>query len=79
MLAEQNTAAKHERVKVLVKCQSCGQRFIMRGVPNKEGDIETGFKRCMCGNADVEITAVERSVPNRLGYRLKNNDDSEVI
>ena len=79
MLDEQNTVAKHERVKVLVKCQSCGQRFIMRGVQNKDGDIETGFKRCMCGNTDVDITVVARSAQNGLGYRLKNNDDCEVI
>jgi hypothetical protein len=79
VLAEQYTVVKHERVKVLVKCQSCCRRFILRGVPNKDGDIETGFKRCMCGSADVDVTVVERRAQNRLGYRLKNNDDSEVI
>lgn len=80
MLTEQDIAAKAaKRVKVLVKCQTCGQRFILRGSPNKDGDIETGFKMCMCGSADVEITMVEKRGAAVLGYRLKKHGDSEVI
>lgn len=74
-----DTEMKVERVKVLIKCRTCNQRFILRGSPNKDGNIETGFKMCMCGSPDVDITMVGDRVPKRLEYRLKKHDDSEVI
>lgn len=77
VVVEQDIVVK--RVKVLVKCHTCDQRFILRGSPNKDGGIETGFKMCMCGSADVDMAVVERRLTGGLGYRLKSHDDMEVI
>lgn len=48
-----------QRYKVTVRCQECGEKFILRGKQNSEGEYETGFKRCVCGNEEsFEIDAV---------------------
>lgn len=39
-----------QRYKVIVRCNDCGEKFILRGKKDKEGNYETGFKRCVCGN-----------------------------
>ncbi|WP_169819125.1 hypothetical protein [Anaerobacillus arseniciselenatis] len=39
-----------QRFKITVRCQECGEKFILRGKRNNEGQYETGFKRCVCGN-----------------------------
>ncbi len=39
-----------QRYKITVRCQDCGEKFILRGKRNEEGQYETGFKRCVCGN-----------------------------
>ena len=41
-----------QRYKVTVRCEDCGEKFILRGKLNKEGNYETGFKRCVCGNEE---------------------------
>jgi hypothetical protein len=41
-----------QRYKVTVRCYDCGEKFILRGKLNKDGDYETGFKRCVCGNEE---------------------------
>ena len=38
------------RVKVHIRCQNCGETFILRGVRDYRGQIDTGFKRCLCDN-----------------------------
>lgn len=44
-----------ERVKVTIRCKSCGERFILKGRKEK-GRIDTGFKQCICNNdTDFEI------------------------
>lgn len=48
------------RMKVHIHCRRCGETFILRGVKDEKGHIETGFKRCLCDNEsdfDVEPLA----------------------
>ncbi|NIK77558.1 hypothetical protein FHS15_002694 [Paenibacillus castaneae] len=43
------------RVKVTIRCNVCGEKFVLRGSRDK-GSIETGFKQCICSNSnDLEI------------------------
>ncbi|GMA52507.1 hypothetical protein GCM10025857_38640 [Alicyclobacillus contaminans] len=42
----------NQRVKVHIRCRKCGETFILRGVRDSNGHIETGFKRCLCDNED---------------------------
>lgn len=41
-----------QRVKVHIRCRKCGETFILRGVRDAKGHIETGFKRCLCDNEE---------------------------
>jgi hypothetical protein len=41
-----------ERYKVTIYCLACGERYILRGIREKSGTIETGFKQCICSNAE---------------------------
>lgn len=41
--------AMNGRVKVSIRCNRCGERFVLRGKKEK-GRIETGFKKCLCDN-----------------------------
>jgi len=40
------------RVKVQIRCRKCGESFVLRGSRNYVGQIDTGFKRCLCDNED---------------------------
>ncbi len=43
------------RLKVTIRCNRCGERFILRGRKEK-GRVETGFKQCICNNeSDFDI------------------------
>jgi hypothetical protein len=43
------------RVKVIIRCKQCGEKFTLRGRKDKD-KIDTGFKMCLCSNAsDFEI------------------------
>jgi formylmethanofuran dehydrogenase subunit E len=43
------------RIKVSIRCNQCGERFILRGKKDK-GKIDTGFKQCLCNNeTDFDI------------------------
>lgn len=43
------------RVKIIIRCKQCGERFILRGRRDK-GKIETGFRQCLCSNeTDFDI------------------------
>lgn len=42
----------NQRVKVHIRCRKCGETFILRGVRDQRGHIETGFKRCLCDNEE---------------------------
>lgn len=48
-----------KRFKVRIHCKQCRENIVLRGIYNKDGDIETGFKRCFCGNSDVKITRID--------------------
>lgn len=37
------------RVKVKIRCNLCGERYILKGRKDK-GKIDTGFKQCVCSN-----------------------------
>ncbi|MEK0314159.1 hypothetical protein [Cohnella sp. 56] len=39
------------RVKVTIRCRACGEKFILRG-RRERGKIDTGFRQCICGNAE---------------------------
>jgi DNA-directed RNA polymerase subunit RPC12/RpoP len=46
---------ENEKYKVMIHCNQCGERFILKG-RMKKGKLETGFKRCLCDNdTDFEI------------------------
>ncbi|MCL6453856.1 MAG: hypothetical protein K6T78_09640 [Alicyclobacillus sp.] len=47
-----DVALTTQRVKVHIRCRKCGETFILRGVRDARGHIETGFKRCLCDNED---------------------------
>jgi DNA-directed RNA polymerase subunit RPC12/RpoP len=41
--------AVNERIKVIIRCKRCGERFVLKG--RKDNDrIDTGFKQCVCSN-----------------------------
>lgn len=42
----------HQRIKVHIRCRRCGETFILRGIRDQKGHVETGFKRCLCDNED---------------------------
>ncbi len=42
--------AVQTRYRVIVRCPKCGEKYILRGRNNEKGELETGFKRCVCGN-----------------------------
>lgn len=42
------------RVKVTIYCKRCGEKFVLRG-RKEPGRIETGFKCCLCDNAEEFI------------------------
>ncbi len=41
---------KSERLKVFIVCNDCGERFTLRGKKDPKGELNTGFKRCLCDN-----------------------------
>lgn len=47
-----DVALVNQRVKVHIRCRKCGETFILRGVRDQKGHIETGFKRCLCDNEE---------------------------
>lgn len=48
-----------ERVKVHIRCRRCGESYVLRGRRNYKGQIDTGFKRCLCDNdKDFEVETI---------------------
>ncbi len=48
-----------ERYRIVIRCQACGEKYILRGKRNEQGEYETGFKRCVCGNEehlDIDVS-----------------------
>jgi hypothetical protein len=42
--------AKTGRTKVIIRCNVCGEQFTLRGRRGPAGEVETGFKQCLCDN-----------------------------
>jgi len=40
-----------QRMKVTIRCKRCNEKFILRGRKDR-GKVETGFKMCLCNNAE---------------------------
>ncbi|MFC5531717.1 hypothetical protein [Cohnella yongneupensis] len=40
-----------QRVKVIIRCNKCNEKFILRG-RKERGRVDTGFRMCICSNAD---------------------------
>ncbi|WP_240377084.1 hypothetical protein [Bacillus piscicola] len=38
------------RYRVIIRCPKCGEKYILRGRLDQKGELETGFKQCVCGN-----------------------------
>ena len=60
------TEAKREvespsgRVKIHIRCRKCGEVFILRGIRDIKGHVETGFRRCLCDNdQEFDVQVVE--------------------
>ncbi|ATY84802.1 hypothetical protein CVV65_07615 [Kyrpidia spormannii] len=48
------------RIKVHIRCRHCGESFILRGSRKRSGEIDTGFKRCLCDNdRDFDIETID--------------------
>ncbi|SDI29473.1 hypothetical protein [Natribacillus halophilus] len=40
------------RYRVVIRCPNCGEKYILRGRQKKNGEYDTGFKQCVCGNEE---------------------------
>jgi len=48
------------RVKIMIRCNHCGEKFILRGNMDQKGKADVGFKKCICDNSvNIEITIIE--------------------
>ncbi|MFD1955758.1 hypothetical protein ACFSL6_16710 [Paenibacillus thailandensis] len=43
-----------ERVKVTIRCNVCGEKYVLRG-RRDNGKIDTGFRQCICNSKDLEV------------------------
>ncbi|MDB5083117.1 MAG: hypothetical protein JWN30_3 [Bacilli bacterium] len=54
------TVIPNNRVKVNIRCKRCGETFVLRGTRDYRGQVETGFKRCLCDNErEFDIETLE--------------------
>ncbi|USG63540.1 hypothetical protein NDK47_15290 [Brevibacillus ruminantium] len=42
--------ARNQRTKVTIRCNVCGEKFTLRGRKEPSGEVDTGFKQCLCNN-----------------------------
>jgi hypothetical protein len=49
-----NDIEKTGKPLVRISCNQCGERFILRGTPDKNGSITVNIKMCFCGNKDLK-------------------------
>ncbi|WP_198510309.1 hypothetical protein [Bacillus solitudinis] len=50
------------RYRIVIRCTECGEKYILRGRQNENGEYETGFKQCVCGNVhQLHIDATPES------------------
>lgn len=56
ILRKEGGGSLKNRYLVKIHCRKCGERFTLKGQLRK-GQVETGFKRCLCDNEeDFDIT-----------------------
>ncbi|WP_176560161.1 hypothetical protein [Brevibacillus dissolubilis] len=41
---------KNQRAKITIQCNICGEKFTLRGRRAPGGQVDTGFKQCLCDN-----------------------------
>lgn len=39
-----------DRHKVNIRCNLCGEKYTLVGKKGRTGQVETGFKQCLCNN-----------------------------
>jgi hypothetical protein len=44
---------------VKIRCNNCGDNFILRGSVDKDGSLTTDLKMCFCGSKDIQLTLVK--------------------
>lgn len=51
---------RKERHKVTIRCNNCGEKFTLVGKKGKTGQVDTGFKQCLCSNdRDFDISGMD--------------------
>ncbi len=56
--AKREVESPSGRVKIHIRCRKCGEVFILRGIKDVKGRVETGFRKCLCDNEqefDVQV------------------------
>ena len=47
---EGNLLLPKDRHKVNIRCNLCGEKYTLVGKKGRTGQVETGFKQCLCNN-----------------------------
>ncbi|HJV46533.1 MAG TPA: hypothetical protein VJ824_12510 [Bacillota bacterium] len=49
---------ERDRYKVTIRCNQCGEKYTLIGHKDRSGEVETGFKQCLCNNSmDFSISS----------------------
>ncbi|MEW9669716.1 hypothetical protein [Ammoniphilus sp. 3BR4] len=49
-----------DRQKVRIRCNLCGEKFTLVGKRGRSGEVDTGFKQCLCNNdKDFEVSELD--------------------
>jgi hypothetical protein len=51
VLRKEGEGSLRNRYLVKIRCRKCGEQFTLKGQMRK-GQVDTGFKRCLCDNED---------------------------
>lgn len=65
------------RYRIVIRCPLCGEKYILRGKRNDEGEYETGFKQCVCGNDDQLV--IEHHQNHNKRKHLPNQADAFFV
>ena len=41
---------QRDRHKVMIRCNFCGEKYTLVGKRGRTGQVDTGFKQCLCNN-----------------------------
>jgi hypothetical protein len=51
---------QRDRYKVKIRCNVCGEKYTLVGKRGRSGQVETGFKQCLCNNRNnFEVSTEE--------------------